>query len=239
MLLGTFHLQISIEETFWFINMFSPTTFCLKGELNKYRVLIPILWSRSQEYTLGVYSNSYFGCMGPSVVVGWLLWVVWQAWLAPVPEPALCGSCQLLVVAHKVSSCKTPRGRRARAGSLVGRARVLGLVLTYWRVKAGPGASAGPPVGRAASLSLLQASEVPKLALDHWLVGPVPAALAVGVGVSWSLCWPLVGGASAHQTKGWFWSAGRWAGSCHHRLWGCGCPGAGVCPLVGVAGPRV
>lgn len=42
MLLGTFHLQISIEEIFWFINMFSPTTFCLKGEL-KYRVLIPIL----------------------------------------------------------------------------------------------------------------------------------------------------------------------------------------------------
>lgn len=46
-------------------------------------------------------------------------------------------------------------------------------MLTHWWVKVDPGASAGPPVGRAASLGLLQASEVPKLALDqflpHWL----------------------------------------------------------------------
>ena len=52
---------------------------------------------------------------------------------------------------------RNPRGPRASAGSLVGRASVpkpLGLLLTHWQVKLDPGVSATLVAGRAGFWSL-------------------------------------------------------------------------------------
>ena len=60
--------------------------------------------------------------------------------------------------------------------------------------------------------------------------------------MSQSLCWPagewewIPGQLAAKVSQSWCWTAHQWAGSCHRRVWGCGCPEAGVLCLVGEAG---
>lgn len=80
--------------------------------------------------------------MGLSVVLGWLLWVVRYAWLAPGPVgfQALCRGFWSPIggASFWVSSLCNPKGHRASAGSQLGRVMVWDIpeqMPTYWWVE--------------------------------------------------------------------------------------------------------
>ena len=186
-------------------------------------------FSSPKLYALGV--PPYVGCMGPSVVAGWLCgWSVWLGWplVQLVVRPCLVQRLSAAGWWGHVTRQLTAEPQGAP-----------GLVLAHWWVKPGPGVSASLLAGRARSWSLVAGPRDPRASVGFLGVGSGVLFLtqfSVGSGVSWSLCWPASG-------QGWALASPR-AGSglllegWIPRLWDCGFLASSICPLVGEAGPE-
>ena len=79
--------------------------------------------------------------------------------------------CCLSRPGHEAACCGALGGPRASAGSLVGRVRVLktlGLLLSHWQVKLGPGVNAGLLADRDGSWSLDAGPRDPRACFRWW-----------------------------------------------------------------------
>ena len=127
--------------------------------------------------------------VNPSLMMGWLLWIVRYVWL--VPFLVGCKAMTYLEVAvhwfigHEATGCCTSGGPRAIHGSLmgdVGFQKISGLVLAHWQVKLCFWASIGALVGRTLSWVLTAYPSGPRVSfrllvdeagyLHSWLQGP-------------------------------------------------------------------